>query len=418
MDFPMALHSPHHFFVLGLFALAVFGVGCVPKANKPPDKPAPAAVVSNAPKESQLSTVVLSPEAEQRLGVVVVPVAEREIKRHRVLGGEVILPPGQSVAVTAPFNGTILKPEGGSEIVPGIIVQQGQTIYRIVPMLAAEARTSMITSQIEMQQRVESAQIELENASMELKRARQLFEEGAGSQQKIDTNEVTVKLAQQALAAAQESARYLEQTTQNVSSAPLDSLEIRSPLTGVLSNFASIPGQTAVQGGLLFSVTNMDSLWIRVPVYVGQLRSIDTQQAAMIREFGQTDLSEGSRVTPILAPPSANPATATVDLFYELKSPEPWIRPGHKVAVTMQLHGNTTYRVIPWSAVIFDIYGGSWVYERTAPLTYVRQRVEIEFVDKTESVAVAVFLRGPAIDKDIVTDGASEIFGTELGGLL
>ena len=417
-------------FAFVLFFPLVILPGCIPAKKEQADKPAPPAVVTNAPKESALSTVVLSPEAEQRLGVVVVPVVENEIQRHRMLGGEVILPPGQSVAVTAPFNGTIAKPENTTELTPGMVVQRGDTVYQILPMLAvehealtevqqvqlAQSRTALMTLQIESQQRIRSAQVELDNAVLELNRAQQLFADQAGSQQQVDANEVKVKLAQQALEAAQESAKYLEKATLDASAISLEPLDIKAPLTGILSNFASIPGQTVVQGSVLFNVTNMDSFWIRVPVYVGQLRDIDTQQPATVREFGQSDLSEGNSVTPIIAPPSANPTAATVDLFYKLKSPETWIRPGHKVAVTMPLNSNASYRVVPWSAVVFDIYGGSWVYQRMAPQTYVRQRVEIEFVDKTESNAFAAYQRGPAIGSEIVTDGAAEIFGTELGG--
>ena len=414
----MITQPPPSCFVPGLICFALLLPGCKPKENGQSAKPAPPAVVTNAPKEAELSTVVLTPEAEQRLGIVTVPIAEKEIKRHRVIGGEVTLPPGQSAAVTAPFNGTILKPEGATELTPGMIVQEGEIIYRIVPMLTSEARTSMMSLQIEAQQRIESAQIELENAVLELKRAKQLFEDGAGSQQSVDTNEANVKLAQQALEGAKESARFLGTTTQEAATAPLDILEIKSPLTGTLSNFISVPGQTVVQGGLLFNVTNMDSLWIRVPVYVGQLRDIDTQQPATIREFGQADVSKGNTVTPITAPPSANPTAATVDLFYELKSPEAWIRPGHKVAVMMPLHTNASYRVAPWSAVVFDIYGGSWVYVQTASRTYIRQRVEVEFVDKSGDEPLAVLRSGPEVGAEIVTVGASEIFSTEIGGFL
>ena len=429
----MIIHKPVPlFFVPGLLCFAVFLSGCTPKENTQPVKPGPPAAVANALHETKLSTVFLTPEAEQRLGIVVVPVVEKEIKRHRVVGGEVILPPGQSATVTAPFNGTILKPEDEAELTPGMIVRQGQVIYRMLPMLAvehetltevqqvqlAQSRTALKTLQIESQQRIKSAQVELDNAELELERAKQIFGDGAGSRQSVDTNEAKVELARQALQAAQESAGYLEKATLDASTVPLNALEIKSPLTGTLSNFISVPGQTVVQGGLLFNVTNLDSLWIRVPVYVGQLRGIDTGQTATIREFGQADMSKGDTVTPIIAPPSANPAAATVDLFYELKSPEAWIRPGHKVAVTMPLHTDASYRVVPWSAVVFDIYGGGWVCKRTAPQTYIRQRVEVEFVDKTGDEALAVLRRGPEAGAEIVTVGASELFSTEIGGFL
>ena len=35
---------------------------------------------------------------------------------------------------------------------------------------------------------------------------------------------------------------------------------------------------------------------------------------------------------------------------------------------------------MPWSAVIHDIHGGTWVYRADAPQTFVRQRVHVRFV--------------------------------------
>ena len=42
--------------------------------------------------------------------------------------------------------------------------------------------------------------------------------------------------------------------------------------------------------------------------------------------------------------------------------------------------GAADQRVVPWAAVMHDIHGGTWVYENTAPLTYVRRRVQVRYV--------------------------------------
>ena len=35
---------------------------------------------------------------------------------------------------------------------------------------------------------------------------------------------------------------------------------------------------------------------------------------------------------------------------------------------------------MPWSAVVYDFHGGTWVYERTADRTYTRHRVVVRYV--------------------------------------
>jgi hypothetical protein len=67
--------------------------------------------------------------------------------------------------------------------------------------------------------------------------------------------------------------------------------------------------------------------------------------------------------------------------------------------------------VVPWASVLQDIHGGQWVYENTAPQTFVRRRVHVERV----AGADAVLGSGSKPGGRIVTDGAAELFGTEFG---
>ena len=71
--------------------------------------------------------------------------------------------------------------------------------------------------------------------------------------------------------------------------------------------------------------------------------------------------------------------------------------------------------MVPWSAVVHDIHGGTWVYERTAPRVYTRRRVEVKHVQGSGAEAQAVLARGPAPGAMVVSVGAAELFGTEFG---
>ena len=54
-------------------------------------------------------------------------------------------------------------------------------------------------------------------------------------------------------------------------------------------------------------------------------------------------------------------------------------RCGERMTVRVKLQGANQQRVVPWSAVMTDINGGTWVYENTAAHTYVRRRVQVRF---------------------------------------
>ena len=74
--------------------------------------------------------------------------------------------------------------------------------------------------------------------------------------------------------------------------------------------------------------------------------------------------------------------------------------------------GRTTTRsTVPYSALLYDTKGDTWVFEVLEPRSYQRKRVEVENVDG-ETVVMA---GGPAPGTAVVTVGAAPLYGTELG---
>jgi hypothetical protein len=67
--------------------------------------------------------------------------------------------------------------------------------------------------------------------------------------------------------------------------------------------------------------------------------------------------------------------------------------------------------VIPYSAVLYDANGDTWVYVTSEPLTYVRERIAVDFIQRSQ----AVLTDGPAPGTAVVTVGAAELHGTETG---
>ena len=64
---------------------------------------------------------------------------------------------------------------------------------------------------------------------------------------------------------------------------------------------------------------------------------------------------------------------------------------------------------IPYSAVIYDVNGDAWAYTSPAPLTYVRQKLDIASIDDQ----TAILADGPAEGTQIVTVGGAELYGAE-----
>ncbi len=182
-------------------------------------------------------------------------------------------------------------------------------------------------------------------------------------------------------------------------------------MAGILQTLDAAAGETVAMGEALFSVITTNRVWVRVPIYVGEWRNIDTAQVAQVSEFGQAEDVSARAATYVSAPPSANPNATTVDVYYEMNNDDHRLYPGLKLAVTIPLKGPAESLVVPFQAVVYDIHGGAWVYQQLEAHVYARQRVSIEYVAGGQ----AVLASGPSTGSKVVTDGAAELFGTEFG---
>ncbi len=81
-------------------------------------------------------------------------------------------------------------------------------------------------------------------------------------------------------------------------------------------------------------------------------------------------------------------------------------------AATGQRRGHpATRKTIPYAAVLYDEHGDTWAYTSPAPLTFVRKRIGVDYVRGD----LAVLIKGPPAGTRVVTVGATELLGAELG---
>jgi len=105
-----------------LVFLTLLGTGC---GEAPASKGAAPAKVEHPVTEADLTTVVLTAEAERRLGIEVVEVALRALGPTKSLGGDVIPRPGHVQTLVAPAAGVIAVPPSGQLPLVGARVQTG-----------------------------------------------------------------------------------------------------------------------------------------------------------------------------------------------------------------------------------------------------------------------------------------------------
>ena len=169
-----------------------------------------AAAPSTVALEDDLLTIKLSKEAERRLGIELAKVEKRPLELVRTYGGEVTLPTGASIIVSAPVGGTLQAPSAGGVPKVGALVHRGQPIFLLLPLLSpergvltpaerirfAEARNAVAQSQIDAEGQVQQARVQTEAAKVALERAQRLLREQAGTVRVVDEAQAQLTLAE------------------------------------------------------------------------------------------------------------------------------------------------------------------------------------------------------------------------------
>ena len=359
----------------------------------------PAAKVSAAVPEATLTTITLTGEAQKRLGIETARAEHRTIARTRSVGGEIVPAGGALITVTAPVAGTL----GADSRVPavGSHVEKGQIVLTLVPLAPAERDV-----RIEAERAVAEAAGRQEMAAKRAERTRQLTRDGSGSQRAAEEAQADLAVADAALKAARD---RLALTARHVNAS--GAIPLSAPQAALLRTLHATPGQAVSAGASLFDLVVLETVWLRVPLYAGDIDTVDRRAPAEVAPLGADSSVRGVAAVPVTAPPTADATTAGVDLFYSIVNRDRTLNPGQRVTVRIPLRAREESLVVPRAAVLYDAFGGTWVYEARDGGTFVRQRVALaDLMGDT-----AVLRQGPSAGTRVVTTGAAELFGTEFG---
>ena len=366
-------------------------------ADSPGPREAAPATVANPRTEADLSTITLTADAVKRLGIQTVTVKTDVAAATRTLGGEVVVPAGRSVVVTAPVAGTLTGPAAA---LPGTRVGRGDRLMTITPLVPAER-----DQRIEARRAVTSAEAEELAARQRLQRLEQLLKDGAASARSVEEARAQHQVTVAALTAARE-------RLSGASANPVGeqgTLVVSAPFDGIVQSISAVPGQIVAASATLLEIAQVDTLWVRVGVYAGDAEAIDDAQPAAVRKLGTTEAPRPA--TRVTAPLRGDPSAASVDVYYALSNTVASLRPGERVLVELPLKSTEKGLVVPEAAVLYDIHGATWVYEDLGKNMYARRRIDVA----RHSGDRAVVSRGIAEGASVVTAGAAELFGTEFG---
>lgn len=389
--------------ILILSAILALAPGCGGPNSSAAKAPAPAKI-DNPVKETDLTTLTLTAEAVARLGIETAKSAVASVPRSLQLGGEIVVRPGSRAVVAAPSAGVVLAPKDRPLPLAGASVARGQAVLRFLPLPADKDLTAARNDLA-----VKEAQFEA--ASAKARRAAELLQDKASSEKSVEEAKVELAAAEAAAKAARARWQLLSAGPGDIAVDDLSTLVLVSPVEGVLERIGVAAGQAVPAGTALFEVADVDPVWVRVPVYVGDAASVDPKSPASVRMFSRSAEAEALQASPVAGPPLSDAGTASSDFYYELRNRDGALRLGQKVAVTLVMKEAAEALAVPAAAILYDMQGGTWVYVRDAPSVFIRTRVDVRYF----AGGLAVLGRGLAAGVEVVTAGAAELFGTEFG---
>lgn len=211
---------------------------------------------------------------EQQWGIpfATAKVVSASLEPSKEVLGHVEFPPSSTAQISAPLAGKILPPPGGFPD-PGQEVQAGQILARIAPTVQTADQLSQLNLALA------NAKTAVEGSRSELARQQRLAAQNATSQRALEQARRTFEQASQTLKAAQASARIYKSGAKN-------SVPVKSPISGVLTQLNVRIGELAAMGQVMFRVSNTQTTWLRTHIPVQWMS--DLQQRGPISVFNDT----------------------------------------------------------------------------------------------------------------------------------
>lgn len=381
---------------LSIFALLVLATSC--RADVTAEANAEAEHHERL-DEGDLAVVRLTRAQVESLGIEIATVAKTDVSRKRDVAGTVTVPPDRAFVVAAPLAGTVRAAQ--TRLTAGARVRRDDVVLGLVPLAPVDRD---MRAQARRQRDASRARLAVAQARLE--RTRSLVAQRGASQRALEEAEGELATAQAEDRAASARERMLRRS-------PLEAdalLPIAAPQDGVIRSVTASPGQSVAAGAPLFDIASTTSLWVRVPIYPGDLDRLARDEAVLISRLG-SDPASGEAAAPVAAPPSADPTAGSVDLFYVLPEGGAAFHPGERVVARIRYGEQQAQTTVPASAVVFDLDGGAWIYEVIDDASFRRRRVEV--TDRDDGLAI--LRRGPVEGTRVVSVGALELLGAEFG---
>jgi membrane fusion protein, heavy metal efflux system len=331
-------------------------------------------------------------------------VGERELVPTLRTTGEIRATAGREARITATAHGRLVLAEPAPVL--GTKIAAGQLLARIVPQV--EGTSDRVSLDADSRQ----ARAELTAAESQLARSERLWAERTIPERQLEEARTRVEVAK---ARADAARGRLGQYNAGVSGrgGGRTAFQVRSALAGTLIATNVSSGQTVEDGELLFTVVDLDRVWLHADVFEPDVGSVEGATRATFRVDGYDD-------TFTIAPPDGaivtigrhvDEKTRTVPVIFELANPGGRLRIGSFATVWIATGEPVPALAVPESAIVDDA-GRKVAYVQVEGESFER-RVLMLGVRSGGWVEVKA---GLAAGEHVVTTGAYDVKLAASGG--
>jgi len=235
----------------------------------------------------------------------------------------------------------------------------------------AQANFLTVTAATSVDDRTK-AQADLQSARQSLEAAKKVYDsrvelvkQGALAQKLADDAKVSMVQAQSAFDTAQRHLQILNSVGQREqihnaqaqvdtakahlenATAQLSYAEIRSPISGIVSDRPVYPGEMPAAGTPLLSIVDISQVVARANIPVKDAAAIKVGRPATI---AGPDGDIAGKVT--VVSPSVDPSTTTVEVWVQAANPDEKLKPGATVHVTIKAETLQDVVIVPASALL------------------------------------------------------------------
>jgi len=279
--------------------------------------------------------------------------------------GSIIPAVGRLARVAAPIAGLVEAGGLAGAPLPGQRVVQGEVLMILTPVLGesgsgyAEARGR------------------LREAEAELARAERLYTAEAIPERRLQEAKIRLQVAKETLAGL----------TGGGTLTPDGKVSIRSPIRGIVTSRAAVPGSRVSAGDELFTVVDPSIVWLQLNVPAAQAGRVSAGSGVTFQLEGSAREYAARRAVSVGS--MLDSLSRTVPVIYEAANPDGSIKIGANARGAVRTGARITGLVIPTSAILD---------EDGRPIVYVQ--MDGERFEKRE-----VQLGGREGDRTLVTSG-------------